>query len=180
MRTVPDSALSEELLDLIEWLGELVRQVDSSLLDEWEALLHPGEQPDRAAIDAKPRPLTQNRRAFSVLVRNSLFHRVELIAARRWNELGELDGEDGWTMERWFEAMAPYFAEYDHLGIDNDARNPALLLVDEQPEMWTVHQLLADPNGDHDWRISGQVDLAASDEAGSAVVRIVAVGPTDS
>src|SRR6185369_889482 len=37
-QTVPEEARTEELADLTEWLGELVRQVDSSLLDEWERL----------------------------------------------------------------------------------------------------------------------------------------------
>jgi hypothetical protein len=36
--SVAASAWTEELTDIIEWLGELVRQVDSSLLDEWEQL----------------------------------------------------------------------------------------------------------------------------------------------
>ena len=40
-QTVPDSMRTEELRDLTEWLGELVRQVDSSLLDEWERLASP-------------------------------------------------------------------------------------------------------------------------------------------
>src|SRR5690606_7305529 len=40
-QTVPDESKTGELSDLIEWLGELVRQVDSSLLDEWERLQHP-------------------------------------------------------------------------------------------------------------------------------------------
>ena len=37
-RTVPEQAKTAELEELIDWLGELVRQVDSSLLDEWQAL----------------------------------------------------------------------------------------------------------------------------------------------
>ena len=47
-QTVPDEAKTEELTDLIEWLGELVRQVDSSLIDEWERLSHPAT-PSRPA-----------------------------------------------------------------------------------------------------------------------------------
>ena len=39
-------------------------------------------------------------------------------------------------------------------------------------------QILDDPDGDHDWSITAEVDLAASDEAGEAVVRITAVGPS--
>src|SRR5450756_1033251 len=44
-QTVPDQAKTEELIDLIEWLGELVRQVDSSLIDEWERLRNPAASP---------------------------------------------------------------------------------------------------------------------------------------
>ena len=35
---VPDAARTEAVSDIVEWLGTLVRQVDSSLLDEWEQL----------------------------------------------------------------------------------------------------------------------------------------------
>ena len=55
-QTVPDEARTEELTDLIEWLGELVRQVDSSLLDEWEQLRNPaGAQVSRAGRAAAGR-----------------------------------------------------------------------------------------------------------------------------
>jgi hypothetical protein len=39
-----------------------------------------------------------------------------------------------------------------------------------------VRQILDDPAGDHDWGISAEVDLAASDEAGTAVLRVTDVG----
>jgi squalene cyclase len=41
---------------------------------------------------------------------------------------------------------------------------------------WAVRQIFDDPAGDHDWGISAVVDLDASDEAGSAVLRITDVG----
>ena len=37
-QTVPASAVNDRLAEVIEWLGALVREVDSSLLDEWERL----------------------------------------------------------------------------------------------------------------------------------------------
>jgi len=183
LRTVPMDAKTDELWDIVEWLGELVRQVDSSLLDEWEALVDPsaaaaGPVPSAALVDAPPPPVTANRRAFTVLVRNALFQRVEHIHNRQWQELELLDAEDGWTAERWFEAMAPYFEAYGSIGIGPDARNPALLLIDESPDTWTVHQILHDPEDHHDWRITAEVDLRASDDAGSAVVHVRTVSPT--
>ncbi|HEX2576818.1 MAG TPA: DUF3516 domain-containing protein, partial [Aquihabitans sp.] len=178
LRTVPVEAKTDELWDIIEWLGELVRQVDSSLLDEWAALRDPTEVPVEAPLDAAPPPVTANRRAFTVLVRNALFQRVELIAHRRWHELDVLDADDGWTADRWFAAMAPYFEEHDTLGIGADARNPALLQVTERADTWDVRQVIDDPGGEHAWSITAIVDLRASDAAGTAVVRVTGVGET--
>ena len=183
-QTVPVSARTEELTDLIEWLGELVRQVDSSLLDEWEHLRDPagagGPSGARAGLGSgetadEPPPVSANRRAFRVLVRNALFRRVELAALRRWADLGELDGAAGWDAAAWQRALEPYFAAYDGIGTGADARGPALLMVDERPGRWVVRQILDDPAGDHDWGISAEVDLAASDQAGAAVVHVTAV-----
>jgi superfamily II RNA helicase len=187
LRTIPEDRKTDELIDLTEWLGELVRQVDSSLLDEWEELRNP-TSPDGAsavadAVMERPPPaLTSNRRAFWVLVRNAMFQRVEHIGTRQWQELEALDGEDGWTAQRWFDALAPYFAEHGTLGIGADARNPALLLVDESPTdhpgHWAVRQILHDPSDDHDWRIHALVDLAASDAEGRAVIHVLDVSPS--
>jgi superfamily II RNA helicase len=176
-QTVPDEAKTEELLDLIEWLGELVRQVDSSLLDEWERLRNPADSAGPVAVaDDGPPPVTANQRAFRVLVRNALFRRVELAALERYEELGELDADAGWDAGAWADALEPYFAEHDDIGTGPDARGPKLLIIDQQPGSWVVRQIFDDPARDHDWGISARVDLAASDEAGAAVVEVTSVG----
>jgi hypothetical protein len=177
---VPAAARTDEVTDIVEWLGELVRQVDSSLLDEWEQLTNP-DQPQDAPIAAptRPRPLTGNERAFTAMVRNALFRRVELFARRRWHALGLLDSGSGWTGERWADVIDAYFAEHDDVGIGADARGPALLIIDRQPGMWQVRQILDDPAGDHDWGFDVEVDLEASDEEGVAVIRLVDAGRMD-
>ena len=178
-RTVLEEARTEELADLTEWLGELVRQVDSSLLDEWEQLVHPDDADSstaRLSVDAGPPPVTANTRAFRVLVRNALFRRVELAALRRWDDLGDLDADSGWDAQRWESAMGPYFAEHDEVGTGAAARGPALLQIEQEPDIWRVRQVLDDPAGDHDWAITVEVDLRASDAEGVAVVRVVDVG----
>jgi hypothetical protein len=174
-QTVPEEARTEELTDLIEWLGEVVRQTDSSLIDEWERLRSPAEA-QAAPLDDRPPPVTGNTRAFRVLVRNALFRRVELAALGRYDELGELDAGAGWDAAAWEEALDPYFAEHDEIGTGADARGPALLIIDQQPGRWSLRQIFDDPAGDHDWGISAEVDLAASDTAGTAVVRVTEVG----
>jgi superfamily II RNA helicase len=173
--TVPDEAKTEELTDLIEWLGELVRQVDSSLLDEWEQLRDPSGALV-SQVEAGPPAVTRNVRAFRVLVRNALFRRVELAALGHYDELGQLDADDGWDAEAWEAAVEPYFDVHDEIGTGPDARGPALLIIDEGTQAWTLRQIFDDPAGDHDWGISAQVDLAASEEAGQAVLRVTDVG----
>jgi hypothetical protein len=179
-QTVPDEAKTEELADIEEWLGELVRQVDSSLLDEWEALAAgagTGAEVEPPSLDTGPAGVTRNTRAFRVLVRNALFRRVELAALRRFDLLGELDREAGWDAEAWQAALLPYFAEYADIGIGPDARSPQLLTITEEPERWLVRQVLDDPAGDRDWAVLAEVDLAASDEEGAAVLWVTGVQP---
>ncbi|MEV1046386.1 DUF3516 domain-containing protein [Streptomyces sp. NPDC049916] len=178
--TVPDDLKSEDLLDLISWLGEMVRQVDSSLLDEWEQLANPevetAEEAQEKADEVKP--VTANARAFRVLVRNAMFRRVELAALDRAGDLGELDGDAGWDEDAWGEALDAYWDAHEEIGTGPDARGPKLLKIDEDPAhgLWRVWQAFADPAGDHDWGIRAEVDLAASDEEGRAVVRVTEVG----
>lgn len=176
-QTVPAEAQTEPLLDLIAWLGELVRQVDSSLVDEWEGLVNPAalrqaQGPEEAVVPPAPPSVLTNRRAFGVLVRNEMFRRVQLMALEKEAELAELDPEIDWPA-----ALDGYFADHDELLTGGPARSPALVAIDEKtsPGMWQVEQTLDDPAGDHDWRIRAEVDLAASEEAGTAVVRVTEV-----
>jgi hypothetical protein len=174
-QTVPDEAKTEDLADLIEWLGEMVRQVDSSLLDEWERLVNP-EALTPEQLDERPPAVTGNVRAFRVLVRNALFRRVELAALRRFDELGELDGGSGWDADAWAEALAGYYDAHADIGTGPDARGPAMLIIDATADPWRVRQIFDDPAGDHDWGLSAEVDLTASDEEGVAVIRVTDVG----
>ncbi|MGW4481732.1 DEAD/DEAH box helicase [Rhodococcus triatomae] len=169
-QTVPDSARTEEFEDIVEWLGELIRQVDSSLLDEWEQLTNPGVESDdqQVAFGADvPRPVSANVRAFTVMIRNAMFKRVELASRRRWETLAELG--DGLEADDWADLMELYFDEYDEIGTGPDARGPQLFTVSRETELWRVRQTLADPNGDHGWALLGEVNLAESDAAGEVV-----------
>jgi hypothetical protein len=176
--TVPTSARTEELDDLVEWLGEVVRHTDSSLLDEWEALANPTDEPlTEVRSPSEGRALSANPRALRVMVRQSMFRRVELVSLRRFAALAALDG--GLTQDEWEAAAAGYRAEYDDLGTGPQARGPALFRIDEEDaDHWVVSQILDDPDGDHDWRITAELDLAATDEDGELVLVTTGFGPT--
>ncbi|WP_424446711.1 DEAD/DEAH box helicase [Microbacterium sp. CH-015] len=176
-QTVPADARTDELMDIIEWLGELVRQVDSSLVDEWSALIDPAAhlpEDDVAVVPPAPPSILTNRRAFTVLVRNELFRRVQLAALQDDDALVALDPDVGWP-----EVLDRYFDEHDEILTGGPARSPRLCVIDDTDAaasgIWRVEQTIDDPAGDHDWRIRAEVDLAASVDEGSAVVRVTEV-----
>ncbi|MCT9819261.1 DUF3516 domain-containing protein [Microbacterium sp. W1N] len=172
-QTVPDAATTEELDDIVEWLGELVRQVDSSLVDEWQALIDPQGDPDAPVVPPAPPSVTVNRRAFTVLVRNEMFRRVQLAALQDDDALAALDPDVDWST-----VLDDYYDEHDQIRTGGAARSPRLCVIDESDAAagrWRVEQTIDDPAGDHDWRIRAEVDLTASAEEGSAVVRVVEV-----
>lgn len=207
--TVPDHARTEAVEEVVEWLGEVIRQTDSSLVDEW-TLLAGGEVPDREAQEVRPahgaQGVTANERAFRVMVRTAMFRRVELVAHDRYRQLGELEEAVAqlsdpparvvMDADAWDEALGAYYDEYEDVGIGPSARSAEFFLVDTAPDearlealpegvlqgerAWVVEQVIEDAAGDYDWRITAVVDLDASDELGEAVVRAVSMGPATS
>jgi hypothetical protein len=187
-QTVPEQHRTPELEDLVEWLGETVRQTDSSLLDEWEALADPSHV--RSAVahhepPPSPRPISKQSRAFAVMIRNAMFHRVELVARDDLDGLMAMEraaadrtdppGEVVMTRSAWDEALEDYYAEHDRVLLDADARGPSLLAVAEAGRTWQVTQTIHDPEGHHDWVIEAEVDLDASDASGELVLRATAM-----
>jgi hypothetical protein len=177
-RTIPQDLRTEQLEDMIEWLGALVRGIDSSLLDEWEALSHPEDEEDGASEirPTSPRSLSAQTKVLRQMVRAALWQRVEHFAFEREERLAELDGEAGWDKKRWAEAMDEYYDRYDDVGIDAPARSPQLLQITEESKLWRIRQVIDDPDGNHDWGIEAELDLEATDEAGEPVLVITHVG----
>ncbi len=184
-QTVPEASRTEELSDLIAWLGQVTRMVDSSLLDEWAriaGMAGPGAA-SALADDGPPppaRPVTGNERALRVLVRNALWRRVELMADDDVEALAALEsGRVVMTRARWDEALGEYWDEHDEIGTDADARGPGLFHLEAKGRSWQVRQTIADPQGNRDWVLDAGVDLDASDEAGELVLTVMWFGRLD-
>jgi len=178
-RTIPQDLRTEGLDDVIEWLGVLVRGIDSSLLDEWESLTHPEDLGPDTATEVRPttpRGLSAQTKVLRTMVRAAMWQRVEHFAFEREARLAELDGASGWDRARWAEAMDAYYDEYDEVGIDGPARSPQLLHISEESKVWRIRQVLDDPEGNHDWAIEAELDLEATDEAGEPVLAVTRVG----
>ncbi|WP_392389921.1 DEAD/DEAH box helicase [Corynebacterium bouchesdurhonense] len=181
--SVPEAYMTEELEDIVVWLGELIRQVDSSLIDEWAHMADEDSPISQETLDRElafgvedPNALTANRRAFTIMVRNYFFRIVELFAFEKEEQLADmldyLDAGDAENTVDWPAAMDDYFDEYDDIDTGPEARGAEYFRMGDQTgRLWEVTQILKDPEGDNSFQLHGVVDLDASDEAGEVRLR---------
>jgi superfamily II RNA helicase len=168
-QTVPPAFRTPEVDDIASHLRALLRQTDSSLLEEWESLRDGGDagpvhRPPSAAERTRLRPLREDPRALAGRVRLELHRLVKMLAAKRYDEAATAvhDAEGVWTAARFAAELKPYWDEHASLLATPEARRPHLtgLHLDEGNGVWRISQRLLDPAGNDDWVIEGHVDLA--------------------
>jgi superfamily II RNA helicase len=177
-QNIPEDARTAEIDDLIAWLGAVVRQVDSSLIDEWERLLdptgltaaEPRSRRDWSGMNEVGGSVVDDERVFRVMVRNQAFDWVQRLAARRGYDV--FGGADTIDMVR--SAMADYHDAHGEVLLDAGARSPERFLYD--PWGHTVTQILHDPDETNEWQFTARIDVDASREAGRAVLVLVSIG----
>lgn len=195
VQTVPKWAKTDAVEDVVTYFGAIVRQVDASLLDEWERLKNPAERIEvgTAREDLEPvgsQDVTRDRRAFTVLIRNEIFRFVRALARRDWVEAARVvappvdpsspaPNTEVREAARIEAALAPYFVEHAAIRTDPEARSPRHMDLsegDEDAKAWRVRQTLLDPEDDNDWYFDVSIDLEASRNAARPVLVLEHVG----
>ena len=170
-QTVPPMAKTEEVVEAEEYLGDILRTVDSSLLDEWEKLRNPDYVPEaeKPLEQRKHVAYTRNRPAFTRALRNAVFTLVKGFAqgnvAAILAEIEPADPEgQAWSAARIEGLLDGYFAEHERIRLDPEARaGKHSRIDDENPRRWLVEQILVDPEEHNDWSLRIEVDLDRSD-----------------
>ena len=189
-QTVPDTAKNEAVREMELYLGTMLRQVDSSLLDEWERLRNPNHQ--RAELkevrppgaDEAARDITRDTKTFTAAIRQKVFTFLRgLIVADHESALTLLSSpEDAenqpWTATRLAALLDDYLAEHERLCLDPEARNARHTYITpaEDRQSWRVQQMLVDPDGLNDWVAEFRVDLNASRQAQEPQLRLIRIG----
>jgi hypothetical protein len=189
-QTVPDDAKTDEVREMEVYLGAMLRQVDSSLLDEWEKMKDPNYRPGETQ-ELKPpgaeeaaRDITRDRKAFIAAIRNRVFSFLRNLVAGEFEdgsnflaEIGSI-GKDSWTAEMLRERMNGYLAEHRELRLDPEGRNlrHTYVVPSEDGATWMIQQMLVDPEEQNDWVAEFEVDLEASREISAPVLALVRIG----
>ena len=186
-QTVPDAAKNDTVREMEEYLRTMIRQVDSSLIEEWERMRDPNYAPRAAQKEARPsgaeeaeRDITRDTKAFTASIRTRIFSFLRGVVNGDYEQalshLSSLDGPDSgaWTAEQLAKRMEAYYAEHEFLRLDPEARNArhTYVIPAEDKRGWTVQQVLVDPDEHNDWKAEFQVDLIASRETGEPALRL--------
>jgi superfamily II RNA helicase len=188
-QTVPDGTKPEGVREMELYLRVMLRQVDSSLLDEWERMRDPGYQGQAPGEDLRPPgveapDVTRDTRAFTAAIRTRIFAFLRSWSTGAYEAALEsidspedADGEP-WTAERLGAAREAYLLDHERLRLDPEARNLRHTSVEPAVDRsrWRVQQMLVDTQAQNDWVAELDVDLAASREAGEPVLRLLRLG----
>jgi hypothetical protein len=189
-QTVPDAAKNDQVREMELYLGTMIKQVDSSLLDEWEKMRDPNYRPG-ASKEVRPpgaeeaaADITRDVKAFTAAIRNRIFTFLRGLviedyeqAVANLNSPLDADGQP-WTAVRLKALMEAYQVEHDHLCLDPNARNVRHTYVTaaDDKKSWRVQQMLVDPEGDNDWVAEFAVDLGESRNLGEPSLRLRRIG----
>ena len=201
-QTVPDGYKNEELLEMQDYLGDMIRRVDSSLLEEWEKMAHPedyqkrleaGTAEDEAekafGADKAAADITYDKKRFLGMVRQRIFQIMGNLAKQDFTTVldsladdldeGELlaDAEGTpWTEKRLLEIMASYTAEHHKFRMDVEGRALAHTIVTYEGDTMHVQQMLQDEEDFNDWSIDFDISLNDSREAGIPLLKLAKIG----
>lgn len=186
-QTVPDTAKDETLLDMEHFFGALIRQVDSSLLDQWEKLRNPSFVPVAESPSIRPpgaeealADVTRDEGAFKALVRMKIFEFLRSISGEDFAQAsGVLVNSTEWPTLSLSETFAVFFEERGRLRMDPEARNVRNAYFEMLPQerVMRVEQMLLDREDINDWATEFRVDLNASQSAGVPLLELVRIGP---
>jgi superfamily II RNA helicase len=181
---VPDAAKNDAVREMEIYLGTMIKQVDSSLLEEWEKMRNPNF---RAAEIKEVRPpgapeedITRDSKAFTALVRNRIFNFLRGLVIGDFEQAlaalssPEQPGGEPWTAVRLREALEAFHAGHERIRLDPEARNArhTYVKITEDKQHWRVQQMLIDPEEMNDWVAEFEVDLAQSRLANEPVLRL--------
>ena len=186
-QTVPERAKSEQVYDIIGFFRTMIERVDTSLLEEWQSMVHPGLPQDREKVEAARREvrayeLLHDERALPAQIRAESHQLVRALAEQDYEQavisVWQGEGEEvPWTAERFEEAMAPFYREYDKLLFNHEARQARnTRIVSTGPRTWEVTQVLLDPQGDAYWFLRAEVDLRQPEAFEGPLLRLRHLG----
>lgn len=200
-QTVPDTAKNDSVREMELYLGTMLRQVDSSLIEEWEKMRDPNYRPRAEKAEVRPpgaeeaaNDVTRDTKAFTAAIRNRVFTFLRgVLIADYESALTSLESSAktdhaqpaaigseaiSWTTKRLQDVMEAYYTDHARICLNPEARNTRHTYVkpSDDKHTWKVQQVLVDPEGHNDWIAEFEVDLEMSRAQNEPILQLRHIG----
>ncbi|MCC7373309.1 MAG: DUF3516 domain-containing protein [Verrucomicrobiales bacterium] len=203
-QTVPDAAKTPTVREMVAYLEQMIRAVDSSLLEEWERMRNPSWAPDPASsagvalrppgADEAAQDFTRDVPVFTAAVRAKVFAFLRALSHGEFEEALALvtaapagsaevtagpleEAASEWSAAKLGEAWERYLVGHTALRLDPEARNArhTRVVVEENKKGWRIEQIMVDPEGLNDWMVELRVDLDVSRQRHEPVMQLLGI-----
>ncbi|MET0344465.1 MAG: DUF3516 domain-containing protein [Polyangiales bacterium] len=178
MQTVPETAKTDDVVDVIAYLRAMLERIDSSLVTEWEEMVAPAEGAAPEAAPERKKDITRDPKAFAARVRHELHALVRALAAHDYEEAAACVHPDSvLDTLKISTAMERFYTEYPQLVTDQRARTTDRTLLEKlEPHLYRVRHVLVDPEEDNAWFAEGHIDLRDNAAPEGVLLRLEHLG----
>jgi hypothetical protein len=190
VQTVPDDLKNDSVDEMILFFEVMIKQIDSSLLDEWEKLKDPSLKSLKKQTLLTPDEhldITKQKKAFHIMIRNQIFSFIKALSYKKYDfalsliyELNDdLEVNCSWSSQQLSQILEPYFEDHHAIDIGPNARHlKHTLFYDYTPNdtHQKIEHMIIDTQGLNDWSVIFMVNLEQSRKSQKPVLSLVSLG----
>lgn len=185
-QTVPDAAKTDEVRAIAVYFGTMVRQTDSSLIDDWQKM-----QSSQASLASTPTTKglqsdrQQDLKTFPLLIRNEIHRFLKSLALKNYQLAAEYLSTNNasqnfsWRPQDLEECLKDYYTDHQQICFDQKARANHNTQIQTESELWRIVQILIDPEGHNDWIMQFEVNLEKYKLDNKMQISLLSIGPAE-
>ncbi len=189
-QTVPSSAKTDEVQAIAVYFGMIVRQTDSSLIDDWEKLRFSSKEVQTTNTQNQQLQLKKDLKELNLLVSNEIFRFVKLLALKNYQLASEYLLSFGvsvdavlddvfWSSQNLEAALEPYYFDHQQICFDQKARSAINMQIQIENKIWKINQILVDSDGYNDWCLEFKVDIDKYEHEQKLQIHLLKIGPIE-
>ena len=165
-QTVPDVAKTDDVRAIAAYFGTMVRETDSSLIDNWQKMQSPPSLSVTVAAQGIQPDRRQDLKLVTLMIRNEIHRFLKFLSLNNYQLASEClsvsnpEQSLSWLPRELEDCLKPYFEDHEKICFDQKARAHQNTKLKTEGDICKIAQTLIDPEGHNDWIIEFEVNLA--------------------
>lgn len=179
-QTIPQLGKTEEVHDAELYLKELIEAVDSSIIDEWNALAgkDPTQQPEQSTSSSVSKvPVFANIKQFTRNLQKFIFPAIKHLTTDNLEAfMNSFNHTDSLlSLPQLQEKLESFYDQHSFIKLDPEARNlkNTHLEQTQNPLVWNISQTLSDSNLENNWVLELQLTLESPTSFDNSQLQLV-------